>query len=218
MALTTYLATVWQVLLELAPSLLAGLFSAGLMHIYLPVGFVHRGLNRPDLRSVVRASLIGVPLPMAGPATNVAAIGAVYRALGGRVLAAYLGTVASMSIALGLAFDGLLPARASERQPHVHGSVPWIGTLATLVLLAALGYLMQRRLRARFSPSATLPADLTLKVDCMKRVLEGIAEVTEANPDLAAGLVCIRGESLDVGGLIQAIEGAGFAASLTKKA
>jgi hypothetical protein len=37
-------------------------------------------------------------------------------------------------------------------------------------------------------------------------------------PDLAAGLVRIRGEHLDASGLIQAIEGVGFAASLPKKA
>jgi uncharacterized membrane protein YraQ (UPF0718 family)/copper chaperone CopZ len=406
--LSAYLAATWQILLELSPSLLAGLFIAGLMHVYLPTGYVHRGLSSSDLRSVMRASLIGVPLPlcscgvipaamglrnegaskgaatafmistpqtgvdsilvsasflgwpfalfklgaafitgliggalvnritepdpvpaakssgadgarralglpgvlryalfdllgaidlwliagvlaaalisvlvppdffagqpwsqglvgmllvlaislplyvcttasvpiaasliaagmpagsalvflMAGPATNVATIGAVYRTLGGAVLAAYLGTVAFMSIALGLTFDGLLPASVPDAQPHVHGSLPWLNVLATLVLLAALGYLLQRRVLARLSPAATGPADLTLKVDGMtcphcvasvKRALEGIAEVTEASPDLTAGLVRIRGEHLDASGLIRAIEGAGFAASLTKR-
>ena len=406
--ISAYLAATWQVLLELSPSLLAGLFIAGLMHVYLPTGYVHRGLSSPDLRSVVRASLIGVPLPlcscgvipaamglrnegaskgaatafmistpqtgvdsilvsasflgwpfalfklgaafitgliggalvnritepdpapaakspgangsrralgmpgvlryalfdllgaidlwliagilvaavigvlvppdffagqpwsqglvgmllvlaislplyvcttasvpiaasliaagmpagsalvflMAGPATNVATIGAVYRALGGRVLAAYLGTVAAMSIALGLTFDGLLPATVAGVQPHVHGSMPWLGTAAALALLGALGYLTLRRLRARFAPAVAVAADLILRVDGMtcphcvasvKRALEGRAEVTEASPDLVAGLVRIRGDHLDASGLIQAIEGAGFAACLPKK-
>jgi len=406
--LSAYLAATWQILLELSPSLLAGLFIAGLMHVYLPTGFIHRGLNSPDLRSVMRASLIGVPLPlcscgvipaaiglrnegaskgaatafmistpqtgvdsilvsasflgwpfalfklgaafltglvggalvnrltkpdsapatnalsgdasrrslgvpgvlryalydllgaidlwlivgilaaaligilvppdffagqpwsqglvgmllvlaislplyvcttasvpiaasliaagmpagsalvflMAGPATNVATIGAVYRALGARVLAIYLGTVSALSLVLGLAFDGLLPATAAGVQPHVHGSVPWLGTAAALALMGALGYLALRRLRVRFAPAVAVAADLILRVDGMtcphcvasvKRALEGRAGVTEASPDLAAGLVRIRGDHLDASGLIQAIEGAGFAASLPRK-
>ena len=57
--LETYVHELWQVMLDLSPSLLLGLFIAGLMHVYLPKGFVHRGLNRPDMRSAARASLIG---------------------------------------------------------------------------------------------------------------------------------------------------------------
>ncbi len=73
--LSAYLAATWQILLELSPSLLAGLFIAGLMHVYLPTGYVHRGLSSPDLRSVMRASLIGVPLPLCSCGVIPAAIG-----------------------------------------------------------------------------------------------------------------------------------------------
>ena len=46
-------------------------------------------------------------LLMAGPTTNVATMGAIYRAFGQRVLAVFLGTVIVMSISLGLEDEGL---------------------------------------------------------------------------------------------------------------
>jgi uncharacterized membrane protein YraQ (UPF0718 family)/copper chaperone CopZ len=405
--LSTYFASVWQILLELSPSLLVGLVIAGLMHVYLPEGFIHRGLNRPNLASVARASLIGVPLPlcscgviptglglrnegaskgattafiistpqtgvdsilvsasflgwpfalfklvaafatgfvggalvnrltdpdpaappapggesgsrrpegllgvfryalfdllgaidlwliagvlaaavisllvpadffaeqawshgilgmllvlaislplyvcttasvpiaaslvaaglpagsalvflMAGPATNVATIGAVYRALGGRTLAIYLGTVILVSMFLGLAFDGIISTGSAPQHMHQHAN-PWISVPASLVLLTAIAFLMLRRVRPRTAPAAAIPADLTLEVNGMtcphcvasvKRTLEGFAEVAEATPDLASGLVRVRGDHLDASGLIQAIEKAGFGASLPRK-
>jgi uncharacterized membrane protein YraQ (UPF0718 family)/copper chaperone CopZ len=57
-------AALWGILLELAPSLLVGLFIAGLIHAYVPAAVIRRGLSRPDLGSVVRASVVGVPLPL----------------------------------------------------------------------------------------------------------------------------------------------------------
>ena len=62
--LTTFPAALWGILLELAPSLLVGLFIAGLIHAYVPSALIRSGLSRPDFGSVVRASLVGVPLPL----------------------------------------------------------------------------------------------------------------------------------------------------------
>jgi hypothetical protein len=393
----------WQILLELSPSLLLGLLLAGLMHVYLPTGFIHRGLSQPNLSSVVRASLIGVPLPlcscgvipaalglrnegaskgattafmistpqtgadailvnaaflgwpfalfnlvavfvtgliggvlvnhltrpdpiratptavdaedrrdkglvpvlryaifdllgaidlwilvgvtvaslmtillpadyfasqswsqgvfgmlvvlaislplyvcttgsvpiaasliaaglpagsalvflMAGPATNVATFGAVYRALGGSILAIYLATVAVMSLLLGLLFDGLLTAASPMHHQHVQG-VDWTGTLAAVVLIGLFISLALRRLRERLASTPELEADLTLCVDGMtcqhcvasvKRALEGCDSVDEATPDLASGLVHIRGDRLDVTALIKVIQKVGFQAN-----
>lgn len=61
---TAFPAALWGILLELGPSLLVGLFIAGLIHAYVPSAVIRRGLSRPDLGSVVRASLVGVPLPL----------------------------------------------------------------------------------------------------------------------------------------------------------
>ena len=50
-----YIRALWQVMLDLSPSLLLGLLIAGLMRVYLPKGLVHRGLNRSDMRSAATA-------------------------------------------------------------------------------------------------------------------------------------------------------------------
>lgn len=398
-----FLAEVWQVLLELSPSLLLGLLIAGLMHVYLPSGLVRRGLSGANLRSVARASLIGVPLPlcscgviptalglrndgasrgattafmistpatgvdsilvsssllgwpfaifkvvsafaigiiggllvnrfttpdtianqapppvtevsrteglagalryalfdllaaidlwliagvlvaallttllpadyfadqtwsqgllgmlvvlavaiplyvcttgsvpiaasliaagmpagsalvflMAGPATNLATLGAVYRALGGRVLMLYLGTVVVMSVLLGLTFDQVIQTGAPSVDLHSHG-IDWLALASAATLLALLVFLFWRRWIARFSRrSKPSEADLTLKVQGMtcqhcvasvKKTLEDIDCVDEAIPELRSGMVRVRGNHLDVSGLIHAVETAGFQA------
>jgi copper chaperone CopZ len=47
-------------------------------------------------------------------------------------------------------------------------------------------------------------------VASVKRSLEGLDRVEEASPNLASGLVRVRGEHLDVVDLRQAVEEAGF--------
>jgi hypothetical protein len=409
--LETSLRDLWQVMLDLSPSLLLGLFIAGLMHVYLPKGFIHRGLNRPDMRSAARASLIGVPLPlcscgviptalslrnegaskgattafmistpqtgvdsllvsasflgwpfalfklvaafatgliggglvnrftepggktaeesgvaggeagaeglmgvlryglfdllaaidlwivagvlaaalittfippdylagqgwsqgiggmllvlavsiplyvcttgsvpiaasliaagmpagtalvflMAGPATNVATLGAVYRALGARVLAIYLGTVIVMSVVLGLGFDSLLQGVEPMADSHDHG-VDWIAVGSALLLTSLLAYLLLLRLAVMLRTrraGALKGQGLMLKVEGMscrhcvarvKKTLEGFDTVEEASPELSSGLVRVRGDHLDVGALVRAVEKAGFRASETPEA
>ena len=177
----------------------------------------------------IAASLIAAGMPagsalvflMAGPATNVATIGAVYRTLGLRVLGLYLGTVIVMSLGFGLLFDRLLfdvPAIAGH---HEHGA-NWLGVLSVLVLLALLGLLQWRRRQ----PASAVPADggdavvLTVEgmtcqhcVGSVKRTLEAMDTVDEALPDLASGRVRIRGGGFAVPALVRAVEEAGFSVS-----
>jgi hypothetical protein len=88
----------------------------------------------------IAASLIAAGMPagsalvflMAGPATNLATIGAVYRALGGRVLGLYLGTVVVMSLLFGLTFERLLTVSAQGLHAHAHAGGGWIALLSTL--------------------------------------------------------------------------------------
>lgn len=182
----------------------------------------------------IAASLIAAGLPvgaalvflMAGPATNVATLGAVYRALGAGVLAIYLGTVILMSIVLGLGFDWLLQGVEPVEQAHTHG-VDWIGTGSALLLSGLLAYLLVLRLKAMIQvrrAAATQGAGLMLKVDGMscghcvasvKKTLEGMEAVTEATPDLSSGLVRVCGDHLDAATLVVAVEKAGFRASQT---
>ena len=177
----------------------------------------------------IAASLIAAGLPagsalvllMAGPATNLATFGAVYRTLGGRILLIYLGTVAVMSILFGLLFDGLLQGQGVGGH-GVHGhheGSGWLGVLSALVLIALLAFLSVNRLRRRLAAAEAPAADLTLKVQGMtcghcvsavKRALEGFDSVEEASPDLGSGLVRVRGSHLDASALIGAIEKAGY--------
>ena len=178
----------------------------------------------------IAASLIAAGMPagsalvflMAGPATNVATIGAVYRTLGLAVLGLYLGTVVVMSLGFGLVFDQVLVAAPALGGPHAHGG-GWLSVAAALVLLALLAQLGWRRWRARRASRALQAAanghSLVLQVQGMscqhcvgsvKRALEAVDTVTEATPDLASGRVRITGGGFAVPALVRAIEEAGF--------
>jgi uncharacterized membrane protein YraQ (UPF0718 family)/copper chaperone CopZ len=177
----------------------------------------------------IAASLIASGLPlgsalvflMAGPATNVATFGAVSHALGARILSIYLATVVVMSIVFGLLFDSLLSAPGpTAAHVHVHGEAfDWLGTLCAVLLSGLLILLSARRVRARTGSRRSAEASLALQVRGMscshcvgrvKQALESIAEVVEAEPDLASGLVRVRGGRLDVARLVSAVEQAGF--------
>jgi uncharacterized membrane protein YraQ (UPF0718 family)/copper chaperone CopZ len=87
---------------------------------------------------------------MAGPATNVATIGAVHRGFGTRVLAVYLGTIILGSIGLGLAFDAVLPEATAV--VHSHGSHDaWWAIASTAVLLVLVSRFAYADLRQWWS-------------------------------------------------------------------
>ncbi len=54
----------WTMLVLAAPYILFGLVIAGLMHVLVPESLVLRWMGSPGLWGVVRAALIGVPLPV----------------------------------------------------------------------------------------------------------------------------------------------------------
>lgn len=177
----------------------------------------------------IAAALIAAGLPpgaalvflMAGPATNVATLGAVYRALGKRVLAIYLGTVAVLSIILGLAFDWVLAGVATPAHHHVHGAGP-LRTAAALAVAGLLVFLVGRRLVGRLSPAGgrgEKPGELIIPVRGMtcghcvasvKGALEALDGVERAEPDLRKNLVRIRGGNLDRDKIAQAVRRAGY--------
>jgi uncharacterized membrane protein YraQ (UPF0718 family)/copper chaperone CopZ len=94
----------------------------------------------------IAAALVGAGMPagaalvflMAGPASNVATIGAVYRGLGSRALAIYLTTIVVGSLGLGMLFDGLIgsdTARAAMSHQHAES---WWGVASAIVLVGLL--------------------------------------------------------------------------------
>ncbi len=49
---------------EMSPYLLLGFLLAGLLHVFVPKQYYLRFLSRPDFKSVVYATLFGIPLPL----------------------------------------------------------------------------------------------------------------------------------------------------------
>ncbi|MBK5967558.1 MULTISPECIES: permease [Thiorhodovibrio] len=182
----------------------------------------------------IAASLIAAGLPagsalvflMAGPATNVATIGAVYRTLGPRVITIYLATVILSSLGFGLMFDQLLSVDLGAGHAHgEHGG--WLNYLSAILLLALLGFLEFRRQRQRqMEREAAARVEsgnqggMVLQVGGMtcghcvasvKNALEAVDQVEEAIPELSSGRVRLRAaEGVRADALREAVEQAGF--------
>lgn len=117
---------------------------------------------------------------MAGPATNVATIGAVGRAFGRRALAIYLGTIVVGALLLAWAFDAVLgTAGQMAAAAHLHGSSSWIEVLSALLLLGLLASFAfadgQRWLRRRAmqQPATDPRAPLEIAVGVVGMRCEG---------------------------------------------
>ena len=59
-----WLISTWDVISTSAPWLLLGFLGAGIIHVLLPNHFVKRHLQRPGFKSVLKASAVGIPLPL----------------------------------------------------------------------------------------------------------------------------------------------------------
>ena len=55
---------IWALINEMSPYLLLGFGFAGLLHAFVPTALYHRYLGENNFRSVVWATLLGVPLPL----------------------------------------------------------------------------------------------------------------------------------------------------------
>jgi uncharacterized membrane protein YraQ (UPF0718 family) len=54
----------WDATMSAAPWILFGLLVAGLLHSYLPKNFIRRAMGGNSLGAVIRAALVGAPLPL----------------------------------------------------------------------------------------------------------------------------------------------------------
>jgi copper chaperone CopZ len=144
----------------------------------------------------------------------------VYRALGGRTLAVYLGTIIAGSMGAGLLFDSLLPVGALALPEH-HGEDPAWWELGSAVVLSAmmLWFALSdlRSLIAR-KTAASRPESIELAVAGMtcngcrtklESALLGTDGVDAAVVILEPGSARIWG-TLDAAGLSEAVDKAGF--------
>lgn len=74
-AITRYFEALWEVTLEAAPWLLIGLVAAGLIKTLVPADWMSRWLGKRGLGSIIRAAVIGTPLPLCSCGVLPAAMG-----------------------------------------------------------------------------------------------------------------------------------------------
>jgi uncharacterized membrane protein YraQ (UPF0718 family)/copper chaperone CopZ len=180
----------------------------------------------------IAAALVAGGLPagaalvflMAGPATNVATIGAVHRGFGTRVLAIYLGTIIIGSIGLGMAFDAVLPTAVAQVILHGDHSAWWAVASAVLLLGLMARFALQDVLRWRAARRMELDGAseaIAVGVDgmtcggCVARlqgVLDNADGIDRAVVTLEPGQAMVEG-SLDAAAIRALVEEAGFKAT-----
>ncbi|NTU68978.1 MAG: SO_0444 family Cu/Zn efflux transporter [Chlorobiaceae bacterium] len=80
----------WAVLLDAAPFVLAGFFVAGLLKAFMPDDFVARHLGGNGFGSILKASAIGVPIPLCSCGVLPAAAGLKKQGAGKGAVASFL--------------------------------------------------------------------------------------------------------------------------------
>jgi uncharacterized membrane protein YraQ (UPF0718 family)/copper chaperone CopZ len=176
----------------------------------------------------IAAALIAQGMPtgaalvflMAGPATNVATIGAVKRAFGGRVLAVYLATVILGSVGLAYIYDAFIPFEALGSMTHEHGH-PWWAWASAVVLGGLFLYFVLDDLRSAWLRRAapTGPAAVTLELEgltcenCVRKLERALRDtdgVTSVLVTLDPGQATVAG-SVQTADLEAAVRAAGYA-------
>ena len=181
---------------------------------------------------VVKGMPIGVALIflMAGPATNFATLGAIYRELGSRALSAYLMTLVLGSILFALILDVGLGWRAPadlHAHLHEHQHAWWEITLSVILgawLLLQISLWCQERLsilKKRISPQRALQSGaklIELEVSgltcqgCARRLRGALSardDVIECAVSDDLNQVSVRG-SLSLDTLVNAVNEVGF--------
>lgn len=176
----------------------------------------------------IAAALVAAGLPagaalvflMAGPATNLATIGAISRTLGKRALVVYLVTIIGGSVGLALAFDFVIDPSA-VMPAHEHGGATWWALGSAVALLAMMAWFAVDELRGWLgSRGGSSTTDSTVEVGvegmscngCVKRLQAALTKqegVSSAEVVLEPGKATVRG-TLSADEVCAAIEEAGY--------
>jgi len=62
--LTSFMQEAFRLWLEISPYLLVGLTIAGGLHIFLGKEVIQNHLGKPGIKSILKATLLGIPLPI----------------------------------------------------------------------------------------------------------------------------------------------------------
>jgi hypothetical protein len=168
----------------------------------------------------IAAALVAAGLPagsalvflIAGPATNVATIGAVARTFGRRLLVVYLATLVLGSLVLGIAFDQLLPPMEVVSQAHHHHAAWWETALALLLVASFVAFAVEELKSKWTGQSASSGAGWVVPVTGM--TCGGCASKLERTLRSAAG---VEGVDVDLAGAQAHVYGA-ISAALAREA
>lgn len=177
----------------------------------------------------IAAALVGAGMPtgaamvflMAGPATNVATLGAVRRAFGARTVAIYLGTLVAGSLVFGLGYEALFGA-LSIGAVHAHEHMPaWWEHGAALILVIAMAWFGLDDLKSRLRGNDALASSdepIVVGVEGMtcggcssrlEKVLRNADGVTSASVSLEDKRASVVGAITDAR-VRELVTGAGF--------
>lgn len=163
---------------------------------------------------------------IAGPATNIATVGAILKQFGFRNLLVYLATLIVGSMAGGLLFENLLAGAESAPRGHVHDheqAPSWVAIVAGLLLVAMMGWFALqdfRRWTQKRSRSAPLGTESTRTfavsgMNCqacatkIEKELQKIDQIGSVRVDVVGGKVVVTGTA-DADTVRSGIRAAGF--------
>ena len=175
----------------------------------------------------IAAALVSTGLPtgaamvflMAGPATNLATLGAVYRSFGTRITTLYLLTMISGSVVAGLLFDLVLPAQmVNTLTAHDHTS--WLSVSCSIVMVALTAWFAAVDLRRLFLQPTPVPAGLTYRITGMTcdTCALGLENDLRKIPGVDSATVRYATEEARISGIpavsdiLQVVSGRGFVA------
>jgi uncharacterized membrane protein YraQ (UPF0718 family)/copper chaperone CopZ len=181
----------------------------------------------------IAAALVAAGMPlgaaliflMAGPATNMATLGAVYRGFGKRILAIYLATIVVGSVGLAWLFNALLPSqKILDTSTHHHEPALW-ALLGAYVLMALMVLCAWRDVRVLFdrwfgwfsseAPAFELGIEGMTCGGCVSKLqaeLKQVAGVSLAVVTLEPAQAKVYGSPTEES-VRQAVEAAGFTAA-----
>ena len=176
----------------------------------------------------IAAALVNSGLPpaialvflMAGPATNVATMGAIRSNLGTRSLAIYLSTIVVGSMVTAYLFDSLVAVAVTTGGAHVHNVTAWWAQLSAAIVLGLIGMFVYEKLKRRLKPNndqadssrQTIAIDGMSCGNCVRKLetlIESQSGVQSVHVSLADGQAIVVGD-FDIELLKQKINDSGF--------
>ena len=203
-----------------------GLFPAMLLMLAISIPmYVCATASVPIAAALVQGGLdpaTALVFLMAGPATNVATIGAIRNRLGNRTTIVYLVTLLIGSMLGAWLFSELLSANVSESVVHSHHHVNWFTQLCGLILLAMIGWCAWKQYGSNLSSADPISGSdqtaIEIGVDGMhcqscvgrlEKALNQLADIETVQVNLAAETVTVQG-TLPLPQLHQVIIDAGY--------